>query len=80
MKLSISTILSLLLVSISCQTLLDVNLCVGLITAAPNCDYYGSKIAQCNQLVGSQLADCYCQQKFFNAIAGYALGFLFHAK
>src|SRR5277367_6406468 len=66
-------ILALLLQNAECQTYLDVASCIGPLTTAPSCNFYASKLDQCNSFTGSQAASCYCPQSVFNAIAGYVL-------
>lgn len=57
--------------ALSSSQTLDVASCVGPLTAAPNCDFYGSKLTACNSLRGSAAASCYCPQTVFDAVVRY---------
>ena len=54
----------------STQTL-DVTSCVGPLTAAPNCDFYSSKLNACDSLQDGAAASCYCPQTVFDALVRY---------
>jgi hypothetical protein len=69
MKIKLVLCFSLFWIHVHSQVL-NVSACVGPLTAAPNCDFYGSKLDACNNLVGSAAAQCYCPQTVLNAIAG----------
>src|ERR1700761_2365497 len=62
-------LLAVALVALSSSQSLDVSSCVGPLTAAPNCDFYGSKLSACDMLQEpSAIASCYCPQTVFDAL------------
>jgi hypothetical protein len=64
-------LISVVFMALSSSQTLDVDSCVGPLTAAPNCDFYGSKLTACNSLRGSAAASCYCPQTVFDAVVRY---------